>query len=377
MSQPSQASLDKQLRIILLSVKALAAGYIGWTILITFILGLVVGLVVLGWGLWPVKWTDARPVSLSTIKEAPYRNLYLRLAADSLAAGRPLADVTLWLGDGWDKNQLLADLDKLAADTTLSPQEVDRINTLRSKLADPNVNIGPTPQAATPQQGVIPAWLIIVVLLVGVVVSVVVVLRLRSARLEATAPSMAGRAAPTTREGEVATAGPAAVPVVSRAAGGARPVEKTAWAGETAPPLAQYVTTYALGDDRYDMSFSIETGTGDFLGECGVGISETIGVGSPDKVTALEVWLFDKNDIRTVTKVLMSEHAYNDAAVRAKLAPKGEAVMIKKGDVVPLGTQTLKVNARIDDLVYGSGGLPNNSFFQQVTIELAAWQIAA
>jgi hypothetical protein len=44
-------------------------------------------------------------------------------------------------------------------------------------------------------------------------------------------------------------------------------------------------------------------------GECGVGISETIGVGDPKKVTAFEVWLFDKNDIQTVTKVLMSAHA--------------------------------------------------------------------
>jgi len=150
-------------------------------------------------------------------------------------------------------------------------------------------------------------------------------------------------------------------------------MEKTSWAGETTAPLAQYVTTYALGDDRYDMSFSIETSTGDFLGECGVGISKTIGAGSPDKVTALEAWLFDKNDIRTITKVLMSEHAYNDPAIRAELAPKGDAILMKKGEVVSLLTQTLKVNVRIDDLAYGSGGLPSNSFFQQVTIELAAW----
>ena len=48
-----------------------------------------------------------------------------------------------------------------------------------------------------------------------------------------------------------------------------------------------------------------------------LGVSETIGVGSPNKVTAFEVWLFDKNDIRTVTKVLMSDHAFNDDAIRA------------------------------------------------------------
>jgi hypothetical protein len=43
---------------------------------------------------------------------------------------------------------------------------------------------------------------------------------------------------------------------------------------------------------------------GEFMGEYGVGVSEAIGVGEPKKVTALEIWLFDKNDIKTATKGL-------------------------------------------------------------------------
>ena len=58
------------------------------------------------------------------------------------------------------------------------------------------------------------------------------------------------------------------------------------------------MTTYVLGDDLYDELFSIDTQGGDFLGEYGVGVSEIIGVGDPKKVTALEIWLFDKNDIK-------------------------------------------------------------------------------
>ncbi len=87
------------------------------------------------------------------------------------------------------------------------------------------------------------------------------------------------------------------------------------------------MTTYDLGHDTYDESFSIETPMGEFLGECGVGISETLGAGEPAKVTAFEVWLFDKSDIRTVTKVLMSPYAYNDSALRTRLAPKGDPVL--------------------------------------------------
>jgi hypothetical protein len=139
------------------------------------------------------------------------------------------------------------------------------------------------------------------------------------------------------------------------------------------PPIGQYISTYILGDDLYDDSFSIETLSGEFLGECGAGISETIGVGEPKKVTATEVWLFDKNDIRTVTKVLMSEHAYNDQALRTKLAPKGEAVLATPAGVTVLETQTLRVQVRIIDLQYGGGALPPNSYFERLTVEIAAW----
>ncbi|HCB02270.1 MAG TPA: hypothetical protein DEP19_07790, partial [Anaerolineae bacterium] len=38
-----------------------------------------------------------------------------------------------------------------------------------------------------------------------------------------------------------------------------------------APPITQTMTTYLLGDDLYDESFSIDTGAGEFMGEYGVG----------------------------------------------------------------------------------------------------------
>jgi hypothetical protein len=82
------------------------------------------------------------------------------------------------------------------------------------------------------------------------------------------------------------------------------------------------MTTYVLGDDLYDESFSIDTGAGEFMGEYGVGVSEAIGVGEPKKVTALEIWLFDKNDIKTATKVLMSQYAFNDPSIRPAWSPR-------------------------------------------------------
>jgi hypothetical protein len=138
--------------------------------------------------------------------------------------------------------------------------------------------------------------------------------------------------------------------------------------------VAQFMTTYVLGDDTYDDSFSIDGPDGSFLGECGMGLSETIGVGDPKKVTAFEVWLFDKNDIRTVTKVLMSEHAFRDEALKSRLAAKGEPVMLRPGDSVAMETATLVVTARVVDMAYGGGALPPSSFFERLTVELACFQ---
>jgi hypothetical protein len=140
-----------------------------------------------------------------------------------------------------------------------------------------------------------------------------------------------------------------------------------------APPITQTMTTYVLGDDLYDESFSIDTQGGEFLGEYGVGVSEAIGVGEPKKVTALEIWLFDKNDIKTATKVLMSDHAFNDPAIRSRLEPKGELVLVEPQGQILLETATLQLLATVADLEYGRGAMPQNSYFERITLELAIW----
>jgi len=139
------------------------------------------------------------------------------------------------------------------------------------------------------------------------------------------------------------------------------------------PPLSQFMTTYRQNDDLYDDSFSIDSINGEFLGECGVGIAETIGVGEPKKVTALEVWLFDKNDIQTVTKVLMSEHANNDPAIRQRLLSKGEPVVVEPGMKFLMETASLQLEAKVVDMVYARGPLPENSFFSRLTLEISVW----
>jgi hypothetical protein len=69
----------------------------------------------------------------------------------------------------------------------------------------------------------------------------------------------------------------------------------------------------------------------------------------------------------------MSEHAYGDSALRAKLAPKGEPELARPEAAVELDTATLKVRARVVEMDYGAGELPPSSFFNKLVLELAAW----
>ncbi len=187
-------------------------------------------------------------------------------------------------------------------------------------------------------------------------------------RQRATLPGILGRKKPD-------TAGETVPSAAARGAQISAQVQKTDFTAQGAePPLVQFMTTYLHGDDLYDDSFSIETPAGEFLGETGVGISEVISTSDAKNVTAFEIWLFDKNDIRTVTKVLMSDHAFNDDAIRARLAPKGEAVKAEPNARLLLETASLRVQARIVDIAYSSGPLPPSGVFERITIELAAWK---
>jgi hypothetical protein len=366
----TQPTAKQQAAMYVTIGKQLASSYPWWAMLIAFLLGVAVGLIVLGWWLWPVQWTQAKPASLSNDPDNNkiYMQSFLNFAATTYGTNSMSIEQTAkYLGEGWTVQDVSAVLQKMI-DGNFAGNQVY----LKKFQSDLNAyvqgggTIGP-PGASTNVPGISKEMVIVLAglaLIAGILLAWLIVRRLRSEK-----PSQMVVSPPT---GAAVEAGAAVIPAVSRAAGGARPVEKTAWIGETRSPLTQFASTYAYGDDRYDMSSSIETVGGDFLGECGVGISETIGTGTPEKVTALEVWVFDKNDVRTVTKVLMSEYAFNDPVLRAKLAPKGDAVLAQSGEVVELKTQTLKINARIVDVVYG-GGTPANSYFQQVTLELATW----
>ncbi|NIV35558.1 MAG: hypothetical protein GWN58_40735 [Anaerolineae bacterium] len=307
------------------------------------LLGLVLGLAI-GWWWWPVEWTNSTPGNL----RLDFQSDYLIWVAEQYDVNTNQEWARSRLGvEYWKEGQLAETLEALAA--TLDGEQASRVRKLAQDLG-----AGPSATPATPEAGddvVVRLGSLamvcgVAILVVALVAGLVFILnRWRASQAVSEAP---------------------------RRGVGLRPSEEVRW-GVEGPPVAQFVTTYVLGDDHYDPSFSIELENGEFMGECGVGVSETIGVGAPNQVTAFEVWLFDKNDIRTVTKVLMSDYAFHDEALVAKLAPKGEPVLAEVGKDVVLETKTLRVRARIVEAEYGMGNVPRDSFFSRMTLDLATW----
>lgn len=309
------------------------------------IVGLVIGLVLLGWLVWPVEWYDGSPVNL----HAGYQDWWARMAIEAYQVNK----------DPVTAKERYDALGEFGA-TTLGAIKAD------PKTLDPNaiaayesaVSAAPVPAAtlaAEEEKGgsnsllTLLGIMCVVTLLLG---AALLAFYLLQNRKKAGLPSTAEQAAAAARDSEL--------------------TDYAAMGEET--PMAQFMASYRIGDDLFDDSFSIDSPNGEFMGECGVGISETIGVGEPKKVTAFEVWLFDKNDIQTVTKVLMSTHAFNDAEIRQKLEAKGEPVLAEPGSQAILETATLRLVARIVDLTYGEGALPDQSFFDGMVLELAIWQ---
>ncbi len=145
---------------------------------------------------------------------------------------------------------------------------------------------------------------------------------------------------------------------------------------EEAPPgmvkLRQWVDSYALGNDNYEASFSVENAEGKFIGECGMGILDGFASGSPKKVLAFDVWLFDKTDIRTISMPVMSDYAFGDDLLRSKLPAAATPILAEEGKSFDLETQSLLVRARILELNYGDGP-PDNSYFASLKVGLTAY----
>lgn len=329
--------------------------------IITGIIGFFIGLVIFGWWLTPVSYYDAGPQDL---RSADHQQFYLRSLANAYNADGNAAFVQAALSQ-WPNGSVALCNAALQAETgsesiSVDPAAAQRLRNM-ALIFDANGcdSILASAGAAEAEAGGL-SWTYtcgLGLLLLALFGLFFVLWQRRS-----TGDSDDDYYTPEPRSSaRLPTSAPTSL-------------KDDRGENENVTPIASYRTSFTHGNDVYDDSFTIENVNGDFLGECGVDIAESIGAASPKNVTAIEVWLFDKNDIRTITKVAMSDHAFFDEAIKAKLAPKGEPMLARPDEVVVLETASLIINARITELEYGDDpDLPPQSYFGRFSVEISAW----
>lgn len=330
-------------------------------LMVGVLLGLILGLI-LAWGVWPVQWKNASPGQMHPAYQGYYINA---VAQEYQQTGRiDIARHKLGLDLPKRANPWVKEPETLEAGfaQALEQTESREMVVALARLAQdlqinfrPDVNAlpsAPTPEAEAPAR---PSTLGNLLKIAGYLI---IVLALAALAYVLYSRFVESRRA---QEGE-------AEPGLAGAYG--KVIEDVAVEGETAPALRTTSATYREGDDFFNPSFSIEDGT-EFLGECGVDISHTIGAGDHKKVTALEVWLFDKSDIRTVVKVLASNYAFQDPSLRAELAAKGEISLINPNDEIILETTALRVRAVVKKVEYAD---ELQSYFKEANVELRAYR---
>ena len=442
-------------------------------LLIAFLAGVLVGWWAIGWGVWPVKYTNSLPQDL----RAAERDQYLLMTAESYAA---TGDVTLARERlaTWPADALATDLqtlrDRLMTENAMQASQVQLLTgVLGVSAAAPPAVTPPTAPARSESllRTLCTAGLWVVLALLGIAVGVWLYNRWRNAQARRSGPaigeappaprgrSLAGServfvtdaeqgrtgepgtepaapdltpswprtspesemhvdemwteadlheerlrseaAASARREaGRAVDARPAArvepapaglePPVVARPRVEGREIPRPAAGLPTTPAAAprvsatpgkvvdtsasagEYIARYQMGEPDYDEAFDITSGDGVYLGQCGLELNDPIGRGH-DQAAALQVWLWDTKDPDTQVKVLMSEAAYRDTALRDQLAGEHPAMSIRAGSEFELESHNLLLRGRVEKLEYAEQE-PVGGIFAELALRMAVYQ---
>ena len=341
---------------------------------LAFLVGLVIGWFVLGWLLAPVKWTGALLQDL----RAEDQQMLLAEQAQSYALTRDATAAGTRLEALGDK----AHVSKLAEQAIEGAQAAgntalaDQLRSLAGdfKLDVPDLAAGQAPASAPVVAGETPAseakdnagrgggaftWLGLLLLLAGIAAGAWYLLRTRGNQQPAYNEPML-TTEPLIDEDR---------PVYRPELGAPVMVRPVAAAAERSRISQQFTAAYTQGDLEYDESFDIEGSDGSYWGECGMTTSEAL-ASDGNRVTALEVWLFDKSDIRTVTKVLMSDFAYGNQALREKLSSRGDAVLLAPNLDFVLDAQTLRLMGKVVEMEYDDSQGPARAAIRRLRVQL-------
>lgn len=142
--------------------------------------------------------------------------------------------------------------------------------------------------------------------------------------------------------------------------------------GETL--INTFHTSYEHGDERYDEGFQVSSLTGELIGECGASIADRANLSSPARVTALAIWVFDKNDFQSTNKVLLTPYAYSDDVMRSKLAARGDVVRAQPGMMFEVNTSTLRVEVAVRNLRMQPIDTHPDGYFERVDLDFRVFK---
>lgn len=397
----------------------------GWLFpLLAFVVGLLVGWLIIGWGVWPVTYTNSLPQDL----RAAERDQYLSMVAESYARTGDLELAQERLRN-WPDEELAPALGDLQARLLATdPQRASELQLLAGSRGaavvegevpqpQPDVNAAPGPVAPVSEatdtsrmRSLCSAGLWVLLALAGITLFVWLFNRLRRSRSEAemepigetVGPPSSGKTTEqiaaeakalwVTSDDELAKQGqlwqeaddddydvPPAAAATSRSTATRTPV-----AGQSSPPpkkssaggakLAESLALYQMGEPDYDEAFDIHEAGGAYLGQCGLQLNDPVGK-NRDQAVALQVWLWDSGDPDTRTKVLMSEGAYRDTAMRAQQASNHEAIVVKPGTEFELESHNLILRGAVEKVEYADQE-PHRTVFSELQVRLSVYRKA-
>lgn len=144
---------------------------------------------------------------------------------------------------------------------------------------------------------------------------------------------------------------------------------------ESGQPVLRQLSVYQGQNAGYDDSWEIQARDKAFLGECGVTADDAGITHGPPGVSALEAWLFDKDDpVRSMTTIFATSFVINDPMARAQMETRGNIVPLEPGATAYLETNALRLRVRVIDVVWGAtGNAPSTGFLESATTEISVW----
>jgi hypothetical protein len=138
--------------------------------------------------------------------------------------------------------------------------------------------------------------------------------------------------------------------------------------------LSDDLAIYQMGESDYDEAFDINDPVDGYMGQCGLQLNEPVGR-NRDQAVALQAWLWDSSDPDTRTKVLMSEGAYRDTALRSQQAGGNEALQIKSGTEFEMESHDLLLHGRVEKVEYAEQE-PYRGVFAELQVRLQVYRKA-